>query len=125
MKKLLSIFFFVMGASLSNCVALDVTGLSGSIKGTEAAQRINDAALKTDIISFAVMGQSDFFISSLFTAEAAKIEPDKYYKKADVDECIENIKTINVKVIVLLGVPLTPFQTALFTCSLKPNGLVI
>ncbi|WP_279305857.1 TIGR04452 family lipoprotein [Leptospira perolatii] len=119
MKKILTIFFFVLGASVANCAAFDAAGVSGSMKGTEAAQKINDAALQTDILYFAATtGQPNFFISSLYTAEAAKVEPDKYYKKTDVDKCISNIKTIGLMV-------LTPNATALFTCSLKPNGAII
>ncbi|TGL62483.1 TIGR04452 family lipoprotein [Leptospira jelokensis] len=88
------IVFLLLAISLTNCLVLNPAGASlDREKGSEAASRITDAAIQTDLINSVVLtGRGNISIFSLVAPEIAKIESDKYYIKSDVDACVNEIK---------------------------------
>ncbi|MCG6146224.1 TIGR04452 family lipoprotein [Leptospira bandrabouensis] len=91
LKKIL---FVALAFSLTNCLVLNPVGATiDREKGTEVASKITDAAIQTDLINSTILvGRPFISIYSLVAADIAKIESDKYYIKADVDQCISDIK---------------------------------
>lgn len=115
LKKLL---FVALAFSLTNCLILNPAGATiDREKGSEAASRITDAAIQTDLVRYvALTGRPDISLLSLVAADIAKIESQKYYIKADVDQCITDIQGFK-------GIVLGPAVTTIISCQdLKSDG---
>ncbi|XDD44589.1 TIGR04452 family lipoprotein [Leptospira sp. WS60.C2] len=91
LKKLI---LSALALSLTNCLILNPLGATiDREKGSEAAGRITDAAIQTDLINSTLLsGRASISILSLIAGDIAKIESEKYYIKADVDKCVEDIR---------------------------------
>lgn len=115
LKKLL---FVALAFSLTNCLVLNPVGATlDREKGSEAASRITDAAIQTDLVrSVIISGSLSISILSLVAADVAKIESDKYYIKSDVDQCINDIQGFK-------GVALGSLVANIISCQdLKTDG---
>ncbi|EPG76447.1 hypothetical protein LEP1GSC058_1353 [Leptospira fainei serovar Hurstbridge str. BUT 6] len=105
MKKIISFIILSLAFALSNCIVLDMTGLSGSYKGSEAKKKIHDAAFTSDFLYYGStpstskyagqIAMIDAFLAEIFS----NIEDGKYYKKTDVDKCIKDVQTIGLLVL--------------------------
>ncbi|PJZ51125.1 TIGR04452 family lipoprotein [Leptospira saintgironsiae] len=93
-----------------NCVLFDAIGLSypDTVDGKEA---------KSIILTSAVIGSAvgGFEVLSILAPQLAKVEEDKYYNKADVDDCANEALIINILTVDLGG----------FTCDLNPRPTII
>ncbi|PJZ44155.1 TIGR04452 family lipoprotein [Leptospira brenneri] len=117
LKKLL---FVALAFSLTNCLVLNPVGATlDREKGSEAASRITDAAIKTDLVNSVVLvGRPIVSLYSLVAADIAKIESDKYYIKSDVDQCVTDIQGFK-------GFLLGSLVTNIISCQdLKTDGYI-
>ncbi|TGM06583.1 TIGR04452 family lipoprotein [Leptospira jelokensis] len=87
------IVFLLLAISLTNCLVLNPAGASlDREKGSEAASRITDAAIRADLVrSVTLVGSPVISIFAIVAPDIAKIESDKYYIKSDVDQCVSDI----------------------------------
>ncbi|EJO70918.1 TIGR04452 family lipoprotein [Leptospira kirschneri] len=110
MKKtfIASLIFFLL---LTNCFLFDTAGFSipDAVSGKEAKDQILTSALIGAAIS-----PDDTAILALLAPELAKVEEDRYYNKADVDDCANFAMIINLVTINIGG----------FTCNLEPREYV-
>ncbi|TGL60642.1 TIGR04452 family lipoprotein [Leptospira sarikeiensis] len=109
----------------ANCLAVDSLGLSDSVKGSEAREEIKQAALTSDILFYgsvdpanaAMITAIDLFLTDLYL----KIDDSKYYKKADVDKCVSDVRVIGL----LVMDPSTTVATSANCNKLKANGAIL
>ncbi|MBM9547470.1 TIGR04452 family lipoprotein [Leptospira sp. 201903074] len=117
LKKLL---FVALAFSLTNCLILNPAGATiDREKGSVAASRITDAAIQTDLVrSIILIGRADISILSLVAPDIANIQSEKYYVKADIDQCITDIQGFK-------GVVLGPTIANIISCQdLKTDGYI-
>jgi small lipoprotein (TIGR04452 family) len=117
------LFVILLGISLSGCVILNPLGLNvDREKGSEAASRIREAAITTDIAnSLLITGGRGVAVTifSLIADDLANIDPSKYYVKSDVDSCVKDIRGLTG---LLIGATLTN----LISCDkLKTDGILL
>jgi small lipoprotein (TIGR04452 family) len=93
MKKYTVLGILLFSIVLSNCIILNPIGLnSGREKGSEAADRIVNAAILSDLINSSLLvGRAQISILSLIADDVASVDPSKYYIKSTVDECVDEI----------------------------------
>ncbi|MCR1795616.1 TIGR04452 family lipoprotein [Leptospira sp. id769339] len=72
---------------------MDTLGLSyDRIKGDEVAAKLADAAIMTDLVNSTILiGQPQISITAIFSSVIAGIDVKKYYKKSEVDDCINDL----------------------------------
>ncbi|GBF44209.1 hypothetical protein LPTSP2_35120 [Leptospira ellinghausenii] len=117
LKKLL---LGAIALSLTNCLVLNPLGATiDREKGSVAAGRITDAAIQTDLVNSTLLaGRASISILSLLAGDIANIESDKYYVKADVDKCVDEITGFK-------GFVLGSLITNIISCQdLKSDGYV-
>ncbi|MGJ4747118.1 TIGR04452 family lipoprotein [Leptospira sp. SA-E8] len=78
-----------------NCVALNTTGLTNRYKGSEAKDKIQEAA--TVAAQLYAIGTGDFsgstYLNNIYLPPIlAGIKPSEYYAKDDVNACVDEIK---------------------------------
>ncbi|MEI1278178.1 TIGR04452 family lipoprotein [Leptospira venezuelensis] len=110
-------FLLIIFLMLSNCIALDTLGLSyDRIKGDEVASKLADAAITTDLVNSTILiGQPTISITAIFSSVIAGIDVKKYYKKSEVDDCINDIRGFK-------GFLLGSTITVATSCKLSPDG---
>jgi len=121
MKKFLILGILLFTIIFNNCIILNPIGLnSGREKGSEAADRIVNAAILTDLINSTVFTRrANVSILSLIADDIANIDPDKYYIKSTVDECVSEISGAS-------GFLIGSFLTNIFYCNdLKTDGVLL
>lgn len=121
MKKFLVLGILLFTIIFNNCIILNPIGLnSGREKGSEAADRIVNAAILTDLINSTVFTRrANVSILSLIADDIANIDPDKYYIKSTVDECVSEISGSS-------GFLIGSFLTNIFYCNdLKTDGVLL
>lgn len=91
MKKI--ILGILLSTMISSCAILNPIGLtSGRISGSEAADKIINAAILQDLInSSAIYGRVYISIFSLIADSLAGINPTGYYLESEVDDCVSEI----------------------------------
>ena len=116
MKRIIAIL--VMFLFASNCILLNTINLNpGHEKGNLARDRIIDAAIAADLLSYTLLTRSPgLSVFSLIADDLAGIEPSAYYKSSDVDDCIAQIYG-------LPGIAICGGFAALI-CDLKKDNLV-
>ncbi|WP_411823585.1 TIGR04452 family lipoprotein [Leptospira sp. 'Mane'] len=86
----------LIGISITNCLILNPVGLNvDREKGSEAADRIRQAAITADLTNSLILSggrTAGISILSLIADDIAGIDPAKYYVKSDVDSCVKEIK---------------------------------
>lgn len=87
-------FLFILMIAV-NCVALNTTGLTNRYKGSEAKDKIKDAA--TVAAQLYAISTGDFtgttYINNIVLPPIlAGIKPGEYYAKDDVNACVDEIK---------------------------------
>ncbi|TGL59497.1 TIGR04452 family lipoprotein [Leptospira sarikeiensis] len=93
-KKILFQTSLLCSAFFANCVILNPIGLTvDRIKGSEAASRISDAAITAEILNHTLRGvpTTAIPIGVLLAPMVAGINSDSYYKKSDVENCVDNL----------------------------------
>ncbi|MCG9875092.1 MAG: TIGR04452 family lipoprotein [Leptospiraceae bacterium] len=121
MKKFLVLGILLFTIILNNCIILNPIGLnSGREKGSEAADRIVNAAILTDLINSTLFTRrTSFSILSLIADDVANIESDKYYIKSTVDECVDEITGFT-------GFLFGSFLANIISCNnLKTDGVLL
>ncbi|TGL59496.1 TIGR04452 family lipoprotein [Leptospira sarikeiensis] len=115
-----TIFIFLVSLIVTNCAILDPIGLTyDRTKGSEASSRIQDAAITTDIINSSLFyGYTFISLGSLLGPTISGIESDKYYKKSEVDACVNDIKGMK-------GFLIGATFTILSSCKLEADGLIL
>ncbi|MBL0953966.1 MULTISPECIES: TIGR04452 family lipoprotein [Leptospira] len=117
LKKLL---LGAIALSFTNCLVLNPLGATiDREKGSVAAGRITDAAIQTDLVNSTLLaGRPAISLITLLASDIAKIESDKYYVKADVDQCIDDITGFK-------GFVLGSLITNIISCQdLKTDGYI-
>ncbi|WP_029762105.1 TIGR04452 family lipoprotein [Leptospira interrogans] len=105
------IIFLIPFLLLTNCFLFDTAGFSvpDAVSGKEAKDQILTSALIGAAIS-----PDDTAVLALLAPELAKVEEDRYYNKADVDDCANFAMIINLVTINIGG----------FTCNLEPREYI-
>ncbi|EIE01719.1 TIGR04452 family lipoprotein [Leptospira licerasiae] len=90
---ILPLLFILLIAA--NCVALNTTGLTNRYKGSEAKDKIEEAA--TVAAQLYAISTGDLtgttYINNIFLPPIlAGIKPSEYYAKDDVNACVDEIK---------------------------------
>ncbi|PJZ36243.1 lipoprotein [Leptospira levettii] len=117
LKKLL---LGAIALSFTNCLVLNPLGATiDREKGSVVAGRITDAAIQTDLVNSTLLaGRPAISLITLLASDIAKIESEKYYIKADVDQCINDITGFK-------GFVLGSLITNIISCQdLKTDGYV-
>jgi len=119
-KENLPKFILLISLVVSNCIALDTLGLSyDRIKGDEVAAKLADAAIMTDLVNSTILiGQPQISITAIFSSVIAGIDVKKYYKKSEVDDCINDIRGFK-------GFLLGSTITVATSCKLSPDGPIL
>ena len=119
MKKITSVLLLAFSMfAFNNCLLFNMLSLNpGHEKGSVAAGRITDAAIKQDLISYTViLGRPSVSILSIIADDLAGIEPGKYYKTKEVDACISEINSLGW---VISG------GLAAATCNIQPDNILL
>ncbi|TGL62370.1 TIGR04452 family lipoprotein [Leptospira sarikeiensis] len=90
---ILPLFFFIL--IVTNCVALNTTGLTNRYKGSEAKDKIEEAATvaaQLYAISTGDLAGSTYINNIFLPPILVNLQPSEYYKKEDVNACVEEIK---------------------------------
>ncbi|EMO86982.1 TIGR04452 family lipoprotein [Leptospira noguchii] len=105
------IIFLIPFLLLTNCLLFDTIGFSvpDAVSGKEAKDQILTSALIGAVVS-----PDDTAPLALIAPQLAKVEEDRYYNKADVDDCANFALIINLITINIGG----------FTCNLEPREYV-
>ncbi|AXR67150.1 TIGR04452 family lipoprotein [Leptospira mayottensis] len=106
------IIFLIPFFSITNCYFFDKVGLStpDTVSGKDAKNQILTSALIG-----AVSSPDDTAIIAIVSPQLAKINENRYYKKADVDNCANSALITNLVTVNIGG----------FACNLEPREYLI
>ncbi len=126
MKKILVSLISVFAVCVMNCAVLDPAGISDSYKGSEARQKIKDAAFTSDLLYYSSVNPPDVALQitqldGILTNLYLKIDDSKYYDKSTVDKCVKDVQTIGL----LILDASTTVLTSKNCNDLKANGPII
>lgn len=92
-----------LAAGVSNCLLLDTLSVTPDrVKGDEARKMISDGVLNGWVVYSATLPASlrgvaaaAAILDQVITNAIAKIDDSKYYKKSDVEACVQNILVLS------------------------------
>lgn len=115
--------------SVAHCIILNPLGLNvGRQKGNEVKDRIITASIVNDLTTTFIASRGSIVGISIFSLIAdslADIDDAKYYKKSEVDKCIEDIDSLGT--VLKYGLGTAGFVlTPILSCEdLKTDGILL